>query len=129
MWCVWISSVVNTLFLISNNESNDSEHVVGKSCAHRNPYKLGVGLVVTTMVQMPVMWNQFRGEGMTLEGHHTLKSYCVGEQRKQFFASFYPCRKHSCSLQHLFDTTFSLFSLLFFLLISPIFNFYYLLMH
>ena len=77
---------------------------------------------------MPVMWNQFWGEGMTIEAHRTLKSYCIGEQCKQFFASFYLVG-NSCSLQHLFDTTFSLFALLFFLLISPIFNFYYLLMH
>lgn len=41
---------VNTLLLISNNESNVSEHAVRKSCAHRNPYKLGVGLIVTTVV-------------------------------------------------------------------------------
>lgn len=50
---------VYTLLLISNNESNVSEHEVRKSCVHRNPYKLGVGPVVTTIVQMPVMWNQF----------------------------------------------------------------------
>lgn len=65
---------------------------------------------------------------MTIEAHRTLKSYCIGEQCKQFFASFYLVG-NSCSLQHLFDTTFSLFALLFFLLISPIFNFYYLLMN
>lgn len=62
MQCVWISLVVNTLFLISNNESNGSEHVVGKSCAHGD-IQAGCWTRSDHDGSLPVMWNQFRGKG------------------------------------------------------------------
>lgn len=34
------------------------------------------------------MWGEFWGEGRTIEAHHTLKSYCTGEQGRQFLLPF-----------------------------------------
>lgn len=120
---------VNTLLLISNNESNVSEHAVRKSCAHRNPYKLGVGLIVTTWFRCLLCGISFEGKGWQLRPITPWRVTVLGHNASSSLPLFTLQETQLFSPASVWYHIFSLCSAFFFLLISPIFNFYYLLMH